>query len=346
MSARFAKRLVMGALANSVALDIARRRLSNDHAIVLMYHEVVEDTADIESWTAIRVGDLKRQLDYLAGHYDIVSMDDALARMRKPGSARRPAAVVTFDDGGKGNATTLAPVIDAVKLPITIYVATGHIEAQRPYWFDRLINALQVESEFVLDLRLFNGLGTYTFNRVRGGDNWLEIDRLLGGIKKLPLEIYDDIVAAIAAQASKATPRRGPRLVPMTIEDVRQVSRSPHIVIGGHSHCHTLQTRLAPAARMESLTRNRRLLQEWTGQPIDHFAYPSGDLNDAVVADVRACGYRSAVSTAHEVWRAGGDEFRVPRYGIGRYDTLPAFRAGLVGGPRSLVNLLIKARAA
>ena len=172
MSTRFAKRMIMGALANGLAVDLARKRLSNDHAVVLMYHEVVEDSADIESWTAIKVSDLKRQLDYLGRHYDIVSMDDALARLRKPGGAQRPAAVVTFDDGGKGNATTLLPLIDAVKVPVTIYVATGHIETQQPYWFDRLINALQVESEFSVDLRRFDGLDDYIFNRVQNELDW------------------------------------------------------------------------------------------------------------------------------------------------------------------------------
>jgi len=336
----------MGALANGMAVDIARRRLSNDHAVVLMYHEVVDDAADIESWTAIKVGDLERQLAYLERHYDIVSMDDALARLRKPGGARRPAAVVTFDDGGKGNATTLLPLVERVRLPITIYVATGHIETQQPYWFDRLINALQVESGFTIDLRRFQGLDTYTFNRVRGGDNWLEYDRLLSGIKQLPPATYDDIVASIEAQTAQHTPRRGPRLVPMTIADVQSVARSPYVTIGGHSHCHTLQTRLSPEMRTRSLETNRRLLRDWTGQDVRHFAYPSGDLDAAVVADVQACGYVSAVSTVHQVWRPGCDEFRIPRFGIGRYDALPTFRAGLVGGPRSLVNLLIGARAA
>jgi len=345
MAARFAKKLVMGALANGMALDIARRRLSNDHAVVLMYHEVVEDAADIESWTAIRVSDLKRQLDYLGRHYDIVSMDDALARMRRPGGARRPAAVVTFDDGGKGNATTLLPLVEAVKLPVTIYIASGHIESQRPYWFDRLINALQVESQFSIDLRRFAGLDAYTFNRVRGGDNWLEYDRLLSGIKRLPPAGYDDIVASIEAQTAQCTPRRGPRLIPMTVADVKAVSSSPYITIGGHSHCHTLQTRLSPEQRKSSLETNRRLLREWTGQEVNHFAYPSGDLDAAVIADVKACGYLSAVSTVHQVWRPGCDEYQIPRFGIGRYDALPTFRAGLVGGPRSLVNLLIRKEA-
>jgi peptidoglycan/xylan/chitin deacetylase (PgdA/CDA1 family) len=342
MPTRFAKKLVMGTLANEMALNLARRRLSNDHAVVLMYHEVVDDSADIESWTAMRVSDLQRQLEYLDAHYDVVTMDQALARLRSPGGARRPAAVVTFDDGGKGNATTLLPFIDSAKLPITIYVASGHIETQQPYWFDRLINALQVEAEFQLDLRRFEGLGVYAFNRVRGGDNWLEFARVLSSVKRLPPECYDDIVLAIEEQTASAIPRHGARLVPMTLEDVKQVARSPHIVIGGHSHCHTLQTKLSPAARQESLGRNRRLLREWTGQPVNHFAYPSGDLDAGVIADVKACGYESAVGTVHDLWRPGCDPFQIPRFGIGRYDAMPTFRTGLIGGPRSLVSLLIR----
>ena len=46
--------------------------------------------------------------------------------------------------------------------------------------------------------------------------------------------------------------------------------------------------------------------------------------------------------TVLELVKSVCDEFRIPRFGIGRYDALPTFRAGLVGGPRSLVNLLIR----
>lgn len=45
---------------------------------------------------------------------------------------------------------------------------------------------------------------------------------------------------------------------------------------------------------------SRRILSDWTGKEVRHFAYPAGDYNGAAFATLARCGYLSAY------WKAGG----------------------------------------
>ena len=59
-------RLLTGLLATE---PLARRR-SSPGVTVLMYHEVLGDD-DAEAWTAVRVSELRRQIEYLKSAVDI-----------------------------------------------------------------------------------------------------------------------------------------------------------------------------------------------------------------------------------------------------------------------------------
>ena len=71
-------RLLTVLLATEQLLHRARRR-SSPVVTVLMYHEVLGDD-DAEAWTAVRVSELRRQIEYLKSAVDILSLDEALTR--------------------------------------------------------------------------------------------------------------------------------------------------------------------------------------------------------------------------------------------------------------------------
>ena len=62
-------RLLTGLLATEPLLHRARRR-SSPGVTVLMYHEVLGDD-DAEAWTAVRVSELRRQIEYLKSAVDM-----------------------------------------------------------------------------------------------------------------------------------------------------------------------------------------------------------------------------------------------------------------------------------
>ena len=327
-----ARRLLVGLLATEPLLRRARRR-SPPGVTVLMYHEVLGDDDSAEAWTAIRVSELRRQIEYLRSEVDILSIDEALTR----GDAVRPAAVLTFDDGGAGNHQHLLPVLDEARVPVTVYVATGHVESGRLYWFDRVVNALQVVEPLKLDMRDV-GLSEYAVGPPSGANNWAQIQRLLVDIKAAGVERNEELGTLVEERARAAGGAVRAPLQPMTINQVRELAACPHVTIGAHSHAHSLLTQMSATDAAADVAKSRQLLQQWTGQSVEHFAYPSGGYDTRVRDIVAGCGFRTAVTTEKRLWRPGCDPFAIPRMSVGRYDSASSFRLALGGGAESVLR--------
>ncbi|MGB7540914.1 MAG: polysaccharide deacetylase family protein [Burkholderiales bacterium] len=301
-----------------------------------MYHELARDDADIEAWTVMREGDFVRQLEFLVRHYDVVSLDQALARTQSTPASTRPKVVITFDDGDSGNATVLLPIIEAFKIPVTIYIATRQVAEGKSFWFDRIINALQINQVVTVDLRA-HGLGTYQINRVRGKKNWHRISCLLEDLKSLAPDAREAAVESVRGSLSVALPAGDSQIEPMSVGQVRALAACPFVTIGAHSHCHNILPQLPPGEIEQSIRLSKALLEKWSGRPVDHFAYPDGSYNDTVIEIVRRAGFRSAVITEPRLWRDGDSPFGIPRIGVGRYDSLEKLKLNLIGGIRGVL---------
>jgi peptidoglycan/xylan/chitin deacetylase (PgdA/CDA1 family) len=110
------------------------------------------------------------------------------------------------------------------------------------------------------------------------------------------------------------------------------------VTIGAHSHAHGLLTQMSGADTTADVAKSRQLLQQWTGQPVEHFAYPSGEYDARVRENVMSCGFRTAVTTEKRLWRPGCDSFAIPRMSVGRYDSASIFRLALGGGAESVLR--------
>lgn len=298
--------------------------------MILMYHELTEDGDDVEAWSAVKRTDFVKQMDYLRSKFDVLSLSQAIAQMAQPTSSDRPMAVVTFDDGDRGNRDVLLPILETMDLPVTIFIATGQVQDRRSYWYDRLINALQVDAPVTVALPAASP-ATYVINETRGAQNWIRIQHLLSSLKKLEPtkreQVVDDVIKSVDRY-----PPRSPGIAPLAISDIWELADCPLVTIGAHSHCHNILTQLDRQAAFESTARSKELLESWTGRRVSYFAYPNGDFNDAVVSVVMEAGFEAAVTTDPRPWERGEQLFALPRIGVGRYDSLDVFKVGLISG--------------
>ena len=169
-------------------------------------------------------------------------------------------------------------------MPVTIYVATGQIESGRPFWFDRVMNALQAPGPVEIDLR-DAGLRRWTLGPARPGGadaaRWGVVSDILETLKTVDPARRETLADAIAARAPRPD-RPPPPLAPMTPEEVAELARCEGVTIGAHSHGHELLDQVPEARARASIARSRALLEAWTGRPVRHFAYPNGNLSPAV----------------------------------------------------------------
>jgi peptidoglycan/xylan/chitin deacetylase (PgdA/CDA1 family) len=124
----------------------------------------------------------------------------------------------------------------------------------------------------------------------------------------------------------------------MSIEALQRLAASRFVTIGAHSHDHQLLTRIGADAARASIARSRDLLRRWTGQAVDHFAYPSGAYDDEVMRLVQDLGFRSAVTTEGGLWTVRAPLHAIPRIAVGRYDSAAVFGINLLGGLRRLMR--------
>ena len=313
-----------------------RRRAGSGQVAVLMYHEIAEDDRNIESWSVVRRNDFLRQIDSLRRSYDLLTLDEALQRVARPVAGGRPGAVLTFDDGNRGHADILLPIVEREHIPVTLYVATGHIEQQRCYWFDRVVNALQVPVPMDLDLSS-EGLGRYAIGHSAGPANWGQISRLLEDLKELPSERCETVSDLIVERAARIGPSQA-KVAPLTMDGVRCLAASDMVTLGAHTHGHELLTQVSEPTARASILASRDLLQQWSGRQVRHFAYPSGRTDDSRCLLVERLGFASAVTTKFGYLCAETPKFQIPRIGIGRYETLETFKFRLTWA-RSLAVL-------
>lgn len=307
-----------------------RRADRTGRVLMLTYHTLGADDEDFDAWTVVRRSDFLRQVDMLRSFFDVVSINEALAG--QGASSVRPRAVLTFDDGHSGWFDQLLPIVQQQALPVTLYVATSHIEDGKPYWFDRVMNAAQVRTPITVDLTPFGlGLGRMTFGSESGLKYWLLLSTLLEALKQCSDAQRDDAVAAVEQAAASAPSRNFKRLHPLTIDQLRAVAASPHVTVAGHSDDHRLLDRIPLRQARESLEQCRTKLKRWTGHDVLHIAFPNGNFNPDLSKLVAEMGFVSAATTVAGRVPPGGDVFALPRVFVGRYDDMNRFKLSLVG---------------
>ncbi len=298
--------------------------------VSLMYHEVLPDATPVEAWTVVRESDFRRQVCYLHDHFEILTLDQAIAGIASGRDRRDPVAVITFDDGYWGNRHVVWPVVDELKIPITVFVATAAVQDQAPYWYDRVIAAFPADRSVLLDLSDL-GLNHYRIDRLEAGERrWTGIQRLLTDCKQLVPERRMAVIEQLIQRTGLKTPGAGP-LRSMSIDDIRTMAASDQVCFGAHSHCHSILTQLGREDVRQSVLRSKTLLESWTGKPVRHFAYPNGDFNATVTDVLRECGLVSSQTTVSGYWGSEHSLYAIPRISVGRYDHFGWFRARVSG---------------
>jgi peptidoglycan/xylan/chitin deacetylase (PgdA/CDA1 family) len=99
---------------------------------VLYYHRVSDHT--MNDWT-ISLRDFRRQIRWLADHFEIISLEELQLRIRS-GSNRRPAIALTFDDGYADNCEWAVPHLIERKIPFTYFVTLENVLKNRPFDHD------------------------------------------------------------------------------------------------------------------------------------------------------------------------------------------------------------------
>ena len=131
----------------------------------------------------------------LAEHYSVISLDEAVVRLRE-GEALPPRTVVlTFDDGYGSNYELAFPVLKKYGLPATIFVATEFVDERVALWPDRIEYAVGHSEAGELRYPLDGGERVFEIETVEKRRRVAE--DLTGALKMVPQEYLKEHVGKI-----------------------------------------------------------------------------------------------------------------------------------------------------
>ena len=309
---------MMGVLQRCVGSMLA----SGSHGrrlLILTYHRVLEGPDPMIDWGLDKPG-FDAQLRVLAANFNVLRLDEALARLAT--SSLPPRAVaLTFDDGYADNYTNALPILQRHGLTATFFVATAFLNGGR-MWNDTLIEALRRAAGPQLDL---SAIGLTPLDVTTPAARRASCTRVIDHLKHRPLEERQQAVDSVAAAVAQPLPND----LMMTDAQVRGLHEAG-MHIGAHTASHPVLAAVDANTARREIADGRDYLRALLREPVDIFAYPNGrparDYSRQHVDLVKQLGFKSAMSTAWGYTDARSDLWQTPR--IAPWDPVP-WRFGL-----------------
>lgn len=255
------------------------------------------------------------QLRYLKKHFPIVPLESIVKRAANENGSTSNEIALTFDDGLRNHYTVVYPILKRLNIPATFFVCPGLIESGRWLWNHEArerLRTLRPERLAALGREL-QACGS-------------KVEEIVGWMKALPVEARSAVGDSIRAATPEFQPtaRQQDQYGVMTWQEISRID--PGLVtIGSHTVSHPILTTLSAAELSYEIRESRRWLEEKLGRPVEHFCYPNGAFNEAVLACVKDC-YRSAVNSLAGRVGPGDDLHSLRRINTARQLPLLAWR--------------------
>ncbi len=302
-----------------------RREAGGTRVLLLSYHR-----ATLELETSARValpslfvsaGTLQRHIEHIARTRDVVSLAEVRRILAEPAPRRRRDVVaVTFDDGYADNHHVAMPILSALKVPASFFVATGYIGTARRFPHDRLYATLtELARRGVPAERA--GLPPAVQQLLTACAEpgpAATLDRL---IARLPHDRLVAVAEALEKRIGFADAALPEDALAMTWEELRELDAAG-MDVAAHTVNHAVLSNLPLSEARREILGCREMIAERLGRPPRHFAYPNGYYTAAVRRAVAEAGFELGVTTEDRENARGADPFAVSRKVLWENSTL------------------------
>lgn len=290
--------------------------------VMLTYHRVVARDRLHEVCSLPQIvtplDDFEAQLDFLARHYEVLSMDEFARSWQARRAMPLRTAVITFDDGWEDNYSVAFPALKRRAIPATIFLSTGHMGTTQAFWQEQILHQLQVCRSRVQSGEIKTGdlqdfppsLKSAVLANDPEGAAW----RLIEDLKDADDNVRSNLLAALAGKLGHPSfPHRANGF--MTWDQVREM-QAAGIGFGSHACSHRLLPGLSSREVSMEVRESKKQMEDLLGVPVTTFAYPNGNYDGAVMAELKAAGYRFAATTRRGINTAWTNPFELRRMNV------------------------------
>jgi peptidoglycan/xylan/chitin deacetylase (PgdA/CDA1 family) len=299
MDIRRTLRLTVLHLARIVGLFALARYLTRDKLRILAYHGgSLLDEHEFRPGLFMTGATFEQRMRFLVARgYPILTLDAALDGLAS-GNLPPGATVITIDDGWYGTYRLMAPVLQALGLPATLYVATYYLEKQTQVFNVAAAYVLWSARRRVAD---FSGIvpglsGPQSLSSSRERDELLrriEAHAEAMGSAQARQFLLGDLCQAVGVDLHAI--EYGRILSFMSSSEARELPRRG-IDLQLHTHRHRFPESAFTDAECE-IRDNRAVLGALSTAELKHFCYPSGRYSTHQLDWLPRLGIVSAVTT-------------------------------------------------
>ena len=247
----------------------------------------------------------RRQMETLARYCTPIGIEELLRVIDGAPLPKNPI-MVTFDDGYRSCHDVALPILRAVGVRATFFVATSFVQERRLYWWERI--ALMLGSAKRERARI-----TYpevVEVDVRDPSTRDELTALIKNTASLDVDRFlDELATALDVEWTREIEAAYADGLIMQWDQVRALARAG-MDVESHGRRHRVLQTLDAAGLVDELDGSKADLEAQLGRPVRAVAYPVGRriAREARIRDaIAAAGYRigmSNTSGTNRVWPA------------------------------------------
>ncbi len=271
--------------------------------------------------------------------YRIVSLDEAVKRIRSGGQFSEAFVALTFDDGYRDTADIALPVLERHEAPFTVFVTTGFADRTARMWW--------VEME--------EAIAALPYVRIEAAGRSFDLPAGTAEEKQAAFEaLYwplrageeKELLRVAGALADEAGVERLDLVDELCLNwsGLRKLAQHPLVTIGAHTLSHPMLAKHPDAFARREIAESKAIIESEIDREVRHLAYPVGDPGSASVREfvlARQAGFESAVTTRPGMIfpEHAGHLTALPRLSVnGHHQSLATLDILLSGAPFMLWN--------
>jgi peptidoglycan/xylan/chitin deacetylase (PgdA/CDA1 family) len=249
--------------------------------------------------------------------YTILTLQDAVRRLRERAAFPRCSLVFTVDDGYFDFSEVAAPIFAAFDAPVTVFVTTGFLDGTHWQWWDQIEyvfthSPLKVVSVERAGRKFTVPLGNRAARR-------RVASQIAHDCTALSDRDLQDFIHALSTAADVEIPGRPPaHAAPMGWDACRRLE-AQGVSFGPHTVSHPVLIRTSATDAAWEIAESWKRLQQRVARPVSILAYPNGDYGDREPELAARAGLQGAVTTepayaASDWFHAPQGNFTIPRF--------------------------------
>jgi len=243
----------------------------------------------------VGTGFLEEALKYfISRDIDIVSLDECYNRIISGKKSRRFVAI-TFDDGYSDNLTHALPVLEKYNAPFTVFLITAFPDHRMILWW-YLLEELVMNNPEIAFSDNGRSFSYVTSTEAEKRDAFWEIRRyIMNSDQEQLVPVFRNIFNATEEKLYEPV-----RQMALSWEQVREMAGHPLVTMGAHTVNHPVLSQLSEEKVRAEISNSMEIIEERTGRPVSHFAYPYGISSAAGPREFELaarCNLKSAFTT-------------------------------------------------